>query len=665
MTIRELDFLSPSITLFHFDRRTHTSKLGGVLVIIMIFCCVGYTSYLLFSTITHKRITSIFYKKFEFEAGYYSLNSSSMFHFLQIFSADNGGYFDEYDSRYIRTYTTFVRSNFNESRIYEFDHWIWDRCREGIDNKNIDSSLFENVQNFTNAACIRYYYNSKEEKYFESNEAGFIWPNLEHGSAQRNNVYLTTVVKKCFNDSRIDKILGTNCAMKEEINNYLTNYFAIYLYFTDNQVNPLNYSSPITQYLQTISSGIGKSETFVENYVHFAPLKVITNEGSMFGSSKSESSFFFDMNRKGTETNNALYFTITKYYHIMTNNVQIYERKYDNILDIVSDMGGIFNFCFYIFFCLNYLYNNYIIVSDTNSLFFTVKEYKKIDKFELHKIHNDLKNPQTNKEGDVKINNYLINNSVHFENNKNSKNIIDNKSSLHRPINNVENNGNINYKKNTQNISNIVNNTISNNINNNKNTLNICSETNANKNRFNNIYNNNLKNINDVNDISEIISKKRHKTLVDFDSSGLNLKETKDLFSNTIKQRRRSTKCDNIKNYDDNILSPVHNIKRNRSGIVLDRGRLSKIFDLSEIIDNINSTEDEVLFKKVFSFSYYLRSFCYKSNGKNIKILMNFRKHLLSEEHLFKSHIKLLLLEKSNQIEEEQKIDVIECFQGL
>ena len=44
---------------------------------------------------------------------------------------------------------------------------------------------------------------------------------------------------------------------------------------------------------------------------------------------------------------------------------------------------------------------------------------------------------------------------------------------------------------------------------------------------------------------------------------------------------------------------------------------------------------------------------------------MNFRRHLLSEEHLFKSHIKLLMLEKENKIEQNQKIHVIDCFHGL
>ena len=50
-------------------------------------------------------------KKFENEAGYYSFNSSSIFNFIQIFSPDDGGYFDKFVLRYIRAYIIYEHSN--------------------------------------------------------------------------------------------------------------------------------------------------------------------------------------------------------------------------------------------------------------------------------------------------------------------------------------------------------------------------------------------------------------------------------------------------------------------------------------------------------------------------------------------------------------------------
>lgn len=115
MNLHKLDFLSPQITLFFYEKRAHTSKIGGLFVLIMISLSLAYVSYLLFIVISHKKATSVFFKRFEWEAGRYSFNSSSIFHFIQIFSPENGGFFDEYNPRLIHTYTTFVHSSFQES----------------------------------------------------------------------------------------------------------------------------------------------------------------------------------------------------------------------------------------------------------------------------------------------------------------------------------------------------------------------------------------------------------------------------------------------------------------------------------------------------------------------------------------------------------------------
>ena len=115
--INKIDFLFPSITLFHLERRTHTSKVGGFLVIIMILLIICFIFLLFYDLKNHRKITAIFYKKFEFEAGYYSFNPSSIFHFIQIYSPENGGYFDEYNPNYISAYTTYVHSNFSYENL--------------------------------------------------------------------------------------------------------------------------------------------------------------------------------------------------------------------------------------------------------------------------------------------------------------------------------------------------------------------------------------------------------------------------------------------------------------------------------------------------------------------------------------------------------------------
>ena len=61
-------------------------------------------------------------------------------------------------------------------------------------------------------------------------------------------------------------------------------------------------------------------------------------------------------------------------FHLMRNNVQVYERRYNNIFDLLSEIGGVFQSLFYLFLWINYIYNKFIIWYDTNSLFFAVKD---------------------------------------------------------------------------------------------------------------------------------------------------------------------------------------------------------------------------------------------------------------------------------------------------
>ena len=301
--MNNIDFLSPPITLFHLEKRTHTSKIGGLLVLLMVVICSLYSTFIIYNLFVHKKLTSLFHKKFEFEAGYYSFNSSSIFHFIQIFSTENGGYFDKYDSKYIRTYTTYVHSNFSYGNLDLYDHWVFDNCRKGIDDKDLEPYLFENVENFTNGVCIRYYFNSSERKYYSLEEKGFSWPYLEHGTSHRNNIYLTTIVQKCSNDSIINEIFG-KCPNQKEIDNYVSKYFSIYLYFTDMLVDPSNYTMPVTKFLQAVSTRIGTPQTFVESYLYFSPLRVRTKIGSIFGTIYDINSFYFDFSNKGAANNN-------------------------------------------------------------------------------------------------------------------------------------------------------------------------------------------------------------------------------------------------------------------------------------------------------------------------------------------------------------------------
>ena len=630
-----IDFISPPITLYHLERRTHTSKIGGSLVLIMLTIILLYISFLVYNLIWHKNITSIFHKQFQVEPGNYSFNSSSLFHFIKLFSPDNGGYFDKYNSKYIRIYTTYSYSNFsyNDSDLVFYDHWVYDSCQNNIDNKDIDPSLFPHYVNFTNAACIRFYYNSTEKKYYHLNDKNFFWPYLENGLSQINNLYLTTIVQKCTNSSS-NKILG-ECSPQKEIDEYLSKYTSTFLFFTDIRIVPTNYENPIQKYLNMISIGINKKYTFVENYIHYAPLILRTKEGNIFGSTKDINTFYFDFNSEASKDNNNN-FTIVKFYHIMNNNIQIYERIYKNAFDLLSEIGGVIQIIFYIFFWINYIYNKYIVAYDTYSLFFFVQDEDLNHKKGLRNIFFDFKLNSNNykqpKKLSVEIKGHK-NNFIYFNTNK----IIDKNLNKNESKKNIKINTDYvikkTYEKTTKDI--IVKNIYGYK----KKKLNMdencsCEKLNINNNNFL---------------INKFKKENKEKEI-----------ENENILNKRINNNRRSI----LGKYSSKSNKSVLSNRSHINSIVLSKQSIGKI-EHNNIKFRLIMDKDNRKSVMRFAFIDSVKSCCFKKNKGSHNFLITFRKHLLSEEHLFKNHIKIVLLEKHHNLNLEENTNILESYNEL
>ena len=645
MNLKTMDFLSPQITLFFFEHRAHTSKIGGFLVISMLSLSFLYISYLVYLVLSHKKETSVYFRRFESEIGQYSFNSSSIFHFIQFFSPESGGYFDEYNPKHIYIYITFVHSRFKESNLGLYDHWVFDRCRKDIDDANVDKSLLANVDNFTNSACIRYYYNSKIRQYFPLGSKEFIWPYLEHGTASRNNVYLTTIVQKCNNDSVINNIFG-KCPSQEEIDDYINKFIAIYLYFTDTQIDPLNYKNPIQSYLNTIISGIGTKQTFVENYIYFSPVQVRTKEGDLFTKTYNENSFYFDMNRKGAASNSEEYYKLVKYYHLMQNSIQIYERRYNNIFDILPQIGGVTQFLFYIFFWLNYFYNKYIIAYDTNSLFFNVKETKRKSS---ERIIDNIK-----KAGNNNNDNNIINNNNYADSNNININDINNLNNKIYNFHSINKNNNNSLDENLK-VNNVRQYYLRNNI------KTFIDNKRSNFSKLSDIKEEQSKSSLNLNLFNEHNNDKSNNSLIHNENSILNKK----IINNTINVIKKESK----KNSLFNIFESQKDICqfeqfKTMNKLRITKAGLKKLTYTKDICKNLIK-EDRMKVVKRLSFILYIKSHFLSKYKGSADFIIRFRRNLLSEEHLFKSHLKNSLLFKQYHLSNENYISFIDCFNNL
>ena len=437
-----------------------------------------------------------------------------------------------------------------------------------------------------------------------------MWPYLAHGTAQKNNIFLHTSIQKCTNDSSINKLFG-DCPSQTEIDEYTTKIVAIFLYLVDNQVDPTNYKNPIRKYIQSITSGVGTVQGFEETYIFYSPLKVRTTEGSILQNTKDLKSLYFDSHIKISTPNSESYFKLGRFTHFIQNNIQIYERRYDDIFEILSDIGGIVQCIFYFLYWINYLYNTYIIVSDTNGLFFTVIE-RRSDSLNGEKFFKKYDNNKNSNLNESSINDLTI----YKKANTIIGSVINKNDSINEEEKSDSNGGKINNKKNIK--FNLIKpkkckrNSFMISLKNNS-----LLENKNNKNLKNNI-NNNIYITNKIKELHYHSSNKKANKL----------------------EKRKLIKQNTISfNYDSNA-------ELLKNTLVNQTIKISQLF-----------THRSIKLKKRYSFSGFLKSLC-SSKVNNINFLIKYRKCLLSEEHVLRSHINNIVLEKKFSVDKYKNINV-------
>ena len=108
-----------------------------------------------------------------------------------------------------------------------------------------------------------------------------------------------------------------------------------------------------------------------------------------------------------------------------------------------------------------------------------------------------------------------------------------------------------------------------------------------------------------------------------------------------------------IYNPNNEIASHLKNIIQSKIRLVMPE--IKQDYSLNNFLEN--KTNYFQFFKNIF--------ICNKRNENNINLINNFRIKLLSEEHLYKVHINLYLLEKIFQIDEPYRFDINELYNNL
>ena len=604
---KHIDYLSPRISLFYEGNKRHNSNVGSILTIIMIIFSGIYSFYLLYNITEHNVSNFMFYKNYLNDAGLYYFNDTGgIFHFFQLYDYKNQRY-GYYNNKYVRIFMS--RSLYKDTKqkpLSEVEHWVYDNCRDGIDNKNIQKNLFQNI-NFADGACLRYYFNDAQKKYYPIEDSdNFKYPYLIHGSGRNDNLFLETVVEKCDNNSILNEILGP-CGDEKEFEIYYEIHKAIYFQLLENQVNTDNYSNSIYQYLFSISGSLDPINVPVNN-VNFMPFIIEIKKGIVIPRIEKIVTYIFDDNRKTTyeNSNDKNYLAIFDYW--LVNSCQIIKGGYNNIYDILPNIGGIIQLIYYIFYSLNYLHNKFIILQDCNKLFFKIYNkdyYEKEDSYKRKKFINFVK-------------------SIREEIQKKRKNFQLKRKAKNNKINDPKNN-NINIR----------------------NIKIIKTDIHSNKNIIKTIN----KNKNDLINDSNIFSNSNDLIM--------------DMPKNHIFPSSKNINV--IRNKLINL-----NENKNKDGINQKNKKDFLYYQFSYQIQEFifhknNEMKFEPLNQNVISqfitfFNYFLSSIGNKNANRIFFILNKFRQKILGEENLFRSKIILYHLEKYFNIREIEKIDILELY---
>ena len=398
MFFKKIDFLSPPVTFFYKGTLSHASIISGIISIISIILIILLAIYYSMDTLLRKNPKSYYYNTFVQDAGVFETNSNQFFHFISMsedseFPEDKGVNFKNFR---ILGFDTYFHVAYINGSIRNFDHWVYGFCHNSTDANGINYLINQNY--FEKSACIRKYFSYNDQKYYDTNDSNFKWPMMAHGTFHKNKTFYSIVLERCREDT-IGLVLdrGDHCSNDTEMNEILNRHGVIHFNFIDNYVDILNYKNPITKFFYRVENSLNK-ETYSVNHLNFNAMQIKTNNGLIWDKIKYELTYAYDRN-------DVINYEVGEseiymgYYLWLNNRIFYYERIYQRLQDVISNIGGISQFITILASFLNMLYNKYIILIDMEELLSSSIKSEKLRKSFSKKYNIDMIKSKKNNQG--------------------------------------------------------------------------------------------------------------------------------------------------------------------------------------------------------------------------------------------------------------------------
>ena len=358
MFIRRLDFLSPPITLYYKGELSHSSIFSGLLTILLYLICLTFGLIYAVQFINKSNPQIYYYNRFVEDAGSFPVNASMMFSYIQLIDKKkNIPDILDLDMINIIGLELDVELYHKDKNLSHYNHWIYDHCNNSTDIEGIKEII--NFAQFSESACIRYYFDKEKQKYYDKNDINFKWPIILHGCGHQNRTFYGIIVEKCRNETQ--KSFNKICKSKKQIVEYISSR-SIWLKLIDQYSDMFNYTNPYRKYFYSVSNSLSET-SYTVNHLNFNPSKIISDEGIFFADKKETLSFFFDLNEKivSPVPDDEIY---VGYYFWMQRRMQYYERVYPKFQEFLSNVGGLCSIVLILAELINMIVNHYIILFD-------------------------------------------------------------------------------------------------------------------------------------------------------------------------------------------------------------------------------------------------------------------------------------------------------------
>ena len=203
MFLYQVDLLTPPIGLFFRHKSSHSSIASGIFTLFAYLIITYFAVRYSLEFIKKKKPTAYYVNRHIEDAGIYDFNSTTFFHYIYLQQRRSRELLEfDFDSFRIIGFDSKLMEIFltNEPPSYEvFDHWIYGKCDIDIDIKDIKDLI--DIEEFSNAACLKKFYNHTTKTYYDIKDKNFVAPKIAHGMTNENFSFYQIIVERCKEDN--------------------------------------------------------------------------------------------------------------------------------------------------------------------------------------------------------------------------------------------------------------------------------------------------------------------------------------------------------------------------------------------------------------------------------------------------------------------------------